>query len=81
MLTAVSITSALPPAAPFKIRAVIYPGFTTLDLVGALQPLTQIPGVENEVVARELGANPTDAPNGMWLRLHQYGSICPVTPN
>ncbi|GAB5481587.1 MAG: hypothetical protein Pars92KO_13440 [Parasphingorhabdus sp.] len=42
------------------IQSLIYPGFTTLDLVGALQPLAQIPGAKTEIVASEAGANPTD---------------------
>ena len=43
------------------IQSLIYPGFTTLDLIGALQPLAQIPGSKTEIVARESGANPTDS--------------------
>lgn len=42
------------------IQSLVYPGFTTLDLVGALQPLTQMPNVKTEVVARNAGPNPTD---------------------
>lgn len=42
------------------IQSLIYPGFTTLDLIGALQPLTQIPGSKTEIVACKPGANPTD---------------------
>ncbi len=42
------------------IQSLVYPGFTTLDLIGALQPLAQIPGTTTEVVAREPGGNPTD---------------------
>ncbi len=42
------------------IQSLIYPGFTTLDLIGALQPLAQIPGAKTEIVAGEAGANPTD---------------------
>ncbi|MEC7289411.1 MAG: DJ-1/PfpI family protein [Pseudomonadota bacterium] len=43
------------------IQSLVYPGFTTLDLIGALQPLAQIPGSTTEIVAREPGANPTDS--------------------
>ena len=43
------------------IQSLIYPGFTTLDLIGALQPLSQIPGSTTEIVARAPGANPTDS--------------------
>lgn len=43
------------------IQSLVYPGFTTLDLIGALQPLAQIPGSTTEIVAREAGANPTDS--------------------
>eukprot|EP00903_Cladosiphon_okamuranus_P002586 g2584.t1 len=43
------------------IQALIYPGFTTLDLIGALQPLSQIPGAKTELVAKQAGANPTDS--------------------
>ncbi|MCR9077731.1 MAG: DJ-1/PfpI family protein [Hyphomonadaceae bacterium] len=43
------------------IQSLIYPDFTTLDLIGALQPLAQIPGAKTEIVAREAGANPTDS--------------------
>lgn len=43
------------------IQSLIYPGFTTLDLIGALQPLAQIPGVKTEIVARLPGANSTDS--------------------
>ncbi len=43
------------------IQSLVYPGFTTLDLIGALQPLAQIPGSKTEIVARQAGANPTDA--------------------
>lgn len=42
------------------IQSLVYPGFTTLDLIGALQPLTQVPGAKTEIVARNSGANPTD---------------------
>nr|WP_070961127.1 DJ-1/PfpI family protein [Hyphomonas sp. Mor2] len=42
------------------VQSLLYPGFTTLDLIGALQPLAQIPGVSTEFVARAPGANPTD---------------------
>lgn len=42
------------------IQSLIYPGFTTLDLIGALQPLTQIPGTKTEIVARELGPIASD---------------------
>jgi len=43
------------------IQPLIYPGFTTLDLIGALQPLAQIPGARTEIVAQQPGANPTDS--------------------
>lgn len=43
------------------IQALVYPEFTTLDLIGALQPLAQIPGSRTEIVAREVGPNPTDS--------------------
>ena len=43
------------------IQSLVYPGFTTLDLIGALQPLAQIPGSKTEIVARAPGANPTDS--------------------
>lgn len=43
------------------IQALIYPDFTTLDLIGALQPLAQMPGASTEIVARKPGANPTDS--------------------
>lgn len=43
------------------IQALIYPEFTTLDLIGALQPLAQIPGAKTEIVAHETGAIPTDS--------------------
>ena len=43
------------------IQSLIYPDFTTLDLIGALQPLAQFPGAKTEIVAREAGANPTDS--------------------
>ncbi|MEL7113312.1 MAG: DJ-1/PfpI family protein [Pseudomonadota bacterium] len=43
------------------IQSLIYPGFTTLDLIGALQPLSQIPGTKTEIVARTTDANPTDS--------------------
>ncbi len=43
------------------VQSLIYPGFTTLDLIGALQPLAQIPDVKTEIVAREPGPNPTDS--------------------
>lgn len=43
------------------IQSLIYPGFTTLDLIGALQPLSQIPGAKTELVAKKAGANPTDS--------------------
>ena len=42
------------------IQALIYPNFTTLDLIGALQPLSQIPTAQVEIVAREAGEVPTD---------------------
>lgn len=42
------------------IQSLVYPQFTTLDLIGALQPLAQIPGSKTEIVAREAGPNPTD---------------------
>lgn len=43
------------------IQSLVYPGFTTLDLIGALQPLSQIPGTKTEIVAKAPGANPTDS--------------------
>ncbi|MDJ0641612.1 MAG: DJ-1/PfpI family protein [Erythrobacter sp.] len=43
------------------IQSLIYPGFTTLDLIGALQPLAHMPGAKTEIVARIPGANPTDS--------------------
>ncbi len=43
------------------IQCLVYPGFTTLDLIGALQPLAQIPGSKTEIVAGQPGANPTDS--------------------
>ncbi len=46
---------------PLLIQSLIYPNFTTLDLIGALQPLSQIPGVKTEIVAQAPGANPTDS--------------------
>ena len=42
------------------IQSLVYPGFTTLDLIGALQPLAQIPGASTEIVAKAEGPNPTD---------------------
>lgn len=43
------------------IQSLIYPDFTTLDLIGALQPLAQMPGATTEIVAKKAGANPTDS--------------------
>ncbi|MEM1146462.1 MAG: DJ-1/PfpI family protein [Pseudomonadota bacterium] len=43
------------------IQSLLYPGFTTLDLIGALQPLAQMPGSTTEFVARELAPIPTDS--------------------
>ena len=43
------------------VQALVYPDFTTLDLIGALQPLAQIPGTKTEIVARVAGPNPTDS--------------------
>ena len=43
------------------IQSLVYPGFTTLDLIGALQPLSQVPGTTTEIVAKIEGANPTDS--------------------
>jgi len=43
------------------IQSIIYPGFTTLDLIGALQPLSFIPDAKTELVAKEAGGNPTDS--------------------
>lgn len=43
------------------IQSLVYPDFTTLDLIGALQPLAQIPGAQTEIVAKKAGANPTDS--------------------
>ncbi|MEM6851030.1 MAG: DJ-1/PfpI family protein [Pseudomonadota bacterium] len=42
------------------IQSLVFPGLTTLDLIGPLQPLSQIPGSTVEIVARALGPNPTD---------------------
>lgn len=42
------------------VQALVYPGFTTLDLIGALQPLAQVPWSTVEVVAKQPGAVPTD---------------------
>jgi len=43
------------------IQSLIYPGFTTLDLIGALQPLAHMPGAKTEIVASVEGPNPTDS--------------------
>ncbi|MEM9180526.1 MAG: DJ-1/PfpI family protein [Pseudomonadota bacterium] len=43
------------------IQSLVYPGFTTLDLIGALQPLSQVPGTTTEIVAKAEGANPSDS--------------------
>ena len=43
------------------IQSLVYPDFTTLDLIGALQPLAQMPGARTEIVAKQAGANPTDS--------------------
>ncbi|MEM6544701.1 MAG: DJ-1/PfpI family protein [Pseudomonadota bacterium] len=43
------------------VQALVYPDFTTLDLIGALQPLAQIPDSTTEIVARREGPNPTDS--------------------
>lgn len=43
------------------VQALIYPDFTTLDLIGALQPLAQMPGSRTELVAKAAGPNPTDS--------------------
>ena len=43
------------------VQALIYPNFTTLDLIGALQPLAQMPGTKTELVAAKPGPNPTDS--------------------
>ncbi|MEO1027954.1 MAG: DJ-1/PfpI family protein [Pseudomonadota bacterium] len=43
------------------VQALIYPDFTTLDLIGALQPLAQLPGSKTEIVAKAAGPNPTDS--------------------
>lgn len=43
------------------VQALVYPDFTTLDLIGALQPLSQVPGARTEIVARKPGANPSDS--------------------
>ena len=42
------------------VQALVYPDFTTLDLIGALQPLAQISGAEVEIVAKTSGPVPTD---------------------
>lgn len=42
------------------VQALVFPGFTTLDLIGALQPLAQMRDTNVEVVAKELSAVPTD---------------------
>lgn len=42
------------------IQALIYPNFTTLDLIGALQPLSQIPSAKVEIVAKTKGELATD---------------------
>lgn len=42
------------------IQSFIYPSFTTLDLIGALQPLALLPDAKVEIVAGETGAVPTD---------------------
>lgn len=42
------------------VQALIYPNFTTLDLIGALQPLAQMPSVQVEIVAKEAGEIATD---------------------
>ena len=46
------------------VQALIFPGFTTLDLIGALQPLSQIPGTDVEIVAHKPGpvTNDTASP-------------------
>lgn len=43
------------------IQALVYPEFTTLDLIGALQPLSQMPEAKTEIVAKVAGPNPTDS--------------------
>jgi cyclohexyl-isocyanide hydratase len=43
------------------IQALIYPNFTTLDLISALQPLSLIPSARVEIVARKKGIVPSDA--------------------
>ena len=43
------------------IQALVFPNFTTLDLIGALQPLAQIPGATVEIVAHEPGPVPSDS--------------------
>ena len=42
------------------IQSLVYPGFTTLDLIGALQPLSQIPNSNTEIVAERKGACASD---------------------
>ncbi len=42
------------------IQALIYPHFTTLDLIGALQPLSMLPDAQVQIVWRETGEVPTD---------------------
>ena len=44
-----------------KIQALTFPGLTTIDLVGPLQPLAFTPNAEIELVAARPGALPTDA--------------------
>ena len=43
------------------IQALVYPNFTAMDLVGALQPLALLPGAEVELVCEQPGPVPTDA--------------------
>ena len=44
-----------------KIQALLFPGMTTIDVVGPLQPLAYTPNAEVELVAACSGAVPTDA--------------------
>ena len=44
-----------------KIQALLFPGLTTIDLVGPLQPLAYTPNAEIELVAARPGPVPSDA--------------------
>ncbi len=43
------------------IQALLYPQFTTMDLVGALQPLALLPGAKTELVWKETGPVASDS--------------------